>query len=386
VRLEARRLDTLLELVGDLVVVRERLTRVLGARGVLDGEIHEVIDDAARAITTLQQEVLDARLLPVSFVFDRFPRLVRDVARTVGKSVHLVTEGRELALDRALLDAVGDPLVHLIRNAIDHGIEDPAVRLAAGKPQEGRLVLRAVRDGPAICIEVEDDGGGIARDRVVAAARARGLVLPAREALDDGAFDAEAFDDEALLDILAHPGFTTTSEVTTISGRGVGIDAVRARVRSLGGQLELHSEIGVGTRFTLRLPVTVAISRALVVEVAGEPFAIPVVQVEGTEPFVEAHALVRDGMPQVVVMEGLIPLVDLRVRWFGQPAEGEGRQLVRVAGGTRHAALVVEAVLGVQDIVVRPLASPDEASAPWWGGSTVLGDGRSARIVDLSGL
>jgi two-component system chemotaxis sensor kinase CheA len=342
---------------------------------MLDGEITAVMEEAARAITTMQQEVLDARLLPVSFVFDRFPRLVRDVARTLGKSVRLVTEGREQVLDRAVLDAVGDPLVHLIRNAIDHGLEAPAARLAAGKPDEGRLTLRALREGPAICIEVEDDGGGIDRERVLAEARARGLVSPACEALDD----------DALLDVLSHPGFTTAPDVTTVSGRGVGIDAVRARVRSLGGQLELQTEGGVGTRFTLRLPVSVAISRALVVEVQGEPLAVPVAQIEGTEAFVEAHTLVREGVPHVVVVDGVIPMVDLRARWTGQAAEGDGRQLVRVAGGGRQAALLVEAVLGVQDIVVRPLAEQDQA-VPWWGGSTALGDGRMARIVDLSGL
>lgn len=375
VRLEARRLDTLLELVGDLVVARERLTRVLGARGLLDEEVTAVMDEAATAIATLQQEVLDARLLPVSFVFDRFPRLVRDVARTLGKTVSLVTEGRDQAMDRAVLDAVGDPLVHLIRNAIDHGLEAPAAREAAGKPAEGRLTLRALREGPAICIEVEDDGAGIDRERVLAEAGARGLVSPTNEALDD----------DALLDILSHPGFTTAPDVTTVSGRGVGIDAVRARVRSLGGQLELRSERGVGTRFTLRLPVSVAISRALVVEVQGAPLAIPVALVEGTEAFVEAHALVRDGVPQVVVADGVIPMVDLRALWTGVPSEGEGRQLVRVAGGGRQAALLVETVVGVQDIVVRPLAAQD-AAVSWWGGSTALGDGRLARIVDLSGL
>ncbi|MFO0094302.1 MAG: ATP-binding protein [Gemmatimonadaceae bacterium] len=270
VRIDAGRLDTLLDLVGELVITRDRLLRALEATEHPDREVLRAARDSARLVGALEEEVLQARLLPVGQVFDRFPRLVRDLAHDLGKTVRLVTEGREIELDRSVLDAIGELLLHLLRNAIDHGIEAPAVRRAAGKPAEGELVLRAARERTSVVVQVQDDGRGIDRTEVLRRARDLGLV-PA---------DVQALDDDRLRAVIAHPGFSTAREVTRVSGRGVGVDVVNTRVRALGGQMELESIDGVGTVVTLRLPITLAITRALLVEVAGTIFALPAAHVD----------------------------------------------------------------------------------------------------------
>ncbi len=222
--------------------------------------------DTSRLVSALQEEILQTRLVPVGHVFDRFPRLVRDVAREVDKSITFAMEGREIALDRSMLDAIGDPIVHLLRNAIDHGIEPPAEREAAGKPPSGRLVLRALRDRASIVIRVEDDGRGIDRARVLARARAEGRV-PRHRALVGRTRRSSRCSPS--------PGFPRASAVTAVSGRGVGIDVVANRVRGLGGSIDETTEAGRGTVFSRRLPVTLAIVRALLGREGEQTYAVP---------------------------------------------------------------------------------------------------------------
>jgi len=373
VRLDAQHLDTLLELTGELVVTRDRLLRAADSAPA-DRELRRAARDTARLVTALQSAVLEARLMPAADVFDRFPRLVRDVARELGKEVTLVVEGRELEVDRALLDAIGDPILHLLRNALDHGVESRAAREAAGKPPVATLTLRAVRERAALRIEVRDNGRGIDRAAVLARARAQGLAVP--PSLDD---DAE------LLRLVAHPGLTTAASVTSLSGRGVGVDVVQTRVRALGGQLDLQSVAGVGTTFTLRLPSTVAITRALLVEVGGRPFAIPAVHVEEVLAWHPTLRVTRPEGPAVTIRDEVVPLVALGER-FGLPrssgAQEDEAHLAIVEQGGRRAALLVDALVAQQDIVVKPLDLV-RGSAPWFAGATVLGDGRAALIVDV---
>lgn len=398
VRVDLQRLDTLLDLVGELVIARDRLERATasahGAMATVEQRaLAQSVHEASRLVGALQQEVLQLRMVPVGQVFDRFPRLVRDAARELHKEVLLSVEGRDIELDRSLLDGVGEALVHLLRNAVDHGIEDAETRRSVGKAPTGQLRLRATRDRSEVWIDLEDDGRGIDRAQVLARARAMQLVAP----------DLDTLDDEALLAVIGHPGFSTASEVTALSGRGVGIDAVIARVRALGGSLELWSALGVGTRFRVRLPVSLAILRALVVGVSDEAYVLPAAQVVEVLEAAPALREAADGPHQVVVRDATLPLVRLGDR-FGvgrvarrhpltsAPAReiaadgtAAGAHLVVVEAGGRRAALLVDALLGQQDIVVKRFDTV-RGSAPWFTGATVLGDGIPALIVDMGSI
>ena len=384
VRLDARRLDTLLDLVGELVITRDRLLRAIEALDHPDRDVQRAARDAARLVSAMHDEVLQARLLPVGQVFDRFPRLVRDVSRELGKEVAFVMEGRDIELDRSLLDAVGDPILHLLRNALDHGIEDADTRRAAGKTPRGELVLRAVRDRATVVIQVRDDGRGIDRQAVLRRAQQQGLVPG----------DVAALDDETLLRVIAHPGFSTTRKVTSLSGRGVGVDVVNTRVRALGGQLALESREGIGTVVTLRLPVTLAITRALLVKVAGRTFALPTAQVVEVLEYHESLHGHHAERPAVTIRDEVVPLLALGEH-FGlvrSSTDGHGtdgpvseEHLAVVEAAGRRLALRVDALLAQQDIVVKPL-DVVRGAAPWFSGATVLGDGTPALIIDVASL
>ncbi|MCC6243331.1 MAG: chemotaxis protein CheA [Gemmatimonadaceae bacterium] len=375
VRIDRRCLDTLLDLVGELVIARDRLVPMAETADQSSTRaLSKVAHETARLISALQDEVLQARMVPISQVFDRFPRVVRDVARELGKDVQFLTEGREIELDRSLLDAIADPLVHLLRNALDHGIEDATARRAAGKSAVGTLTLRAVRDRAAVVLQVEDDGRGIDRVAILERARTHGLVGDEIQSLDDA----------ALLEILAHPGFSTASAVTSISGRGVGVDVVSTRVRALGGVLELETVTGEGSLFSLRLPVTLAIARALVVQVADERYALPTAHVVEALEFDE-RMLVQGGTREAVTLrDDGVPLIHLRER-FGHQRQVDDSYLVIVEVAARRIALLVDALIAQQDIVVKPFQVV-RGSAPWFSGATVLGDGTPALIVDLGSL
>src|SRR5206468_9078292 len=262
IRVDLRRLDTLMDLIGELVTERGRLNelaaRWLGRGG--DPEIDEVAIQINRLSADLQNEIIQARMTPVWQVFDRFPRLVRDVARELGKQVSFRVEGKEIELDREILDELGDPLVHLLRNSVDHGIEPPAERKRHKKNPEGQIVLAAVRERNTVAISIADDGRGIDRGKILQKAKREGVVGPHVEALSD----------DQLLRVLARPGFSTADAVTAVSGRGVGIDVVLTRLRALGGSIEIRTEPGKGTAFVLRLPVTLAIVRALIAAVGQD--------------------------------------------------------------------------------------------------------------------
>ncbi|MBL0892089.1 MAG: chemotaxis protein CheA [Gemmatimonadaceae bacterium] len=381
VRVDARRLDALLDLVGELVITRDRLLRAVESSEHPDRETQRAARDTARLVSVLQDEVLQARLLPMAQVFDRFPRVVRDMARDLGKEVRFVMEGRDLAVDRSLLDALVDPLLHLLRNAIDHGLEDSATRAAAGKPASGELIVRAARDRASVVVQVQDDGRGIDREAVRRRAETLGLLSAAQAAPD-----APPLDDDALLAIIAHPGFSTASSVSRVSGRGVGVDVVNTRVRALGGQLELETIAGVGTLLTMRLPASLAITRALLVQVAGETFALPAAQVE--EALVWHDDLAAPGSAAISLRDERIPLVALEDVFGLERAEGQRdpeRHVVVAEWGGRRAALLVDALLAQQDIVVKPLERV-RGAAPWFSGATVLGDGSPALIVDVTGV
>lgn len=373
IRVDLARLDAMMKQVGELTVARNRLLELV--RGG-DPAAAELAARISRLVTDLQGEVLGARMTPVGEGFERFPRLVRDLARELGKRIRLDLEGEEIELDRAVLDELVEPLMHLVRNAADHGIESPAEREAAGKPGEGRLLLAASRERRTVAIRVSDDGRGVDRAAVLASAKRDGLADPSVETLSD----------DLLLRVLARPGFTTATRVTGVSGRGVGVEVVLARARALGGTLEVRSEQGRGTTFTLRVPLTLAIVRALLAEAGGERYAVPLAFVAETVEFDPQAVTALRQREALVVRERVIPTVHLHDLVAARNGHRPPRRpTIILEVGERRTALVVDALVGQQDIVIEPFDAP-RGLPPYVGGATILSDGVPALILDAAAL
>jgi two-component system chemotaxis sensor kinase CheA len=342
-----------------------------------DPALVELADRISRLVSGMQAEVIASRMTPVGEVFERFPRLVRDLARDLGKRIRFDLEGEEIELDRSILDEIGDPLLHLIRNAADHGIESPEIRAAAGKPLEGRILLAAARERNSVVLRVADDGRGIDRAAILAKAR--------REDPAGGA-DGDGLTDDALLRVLARPGFSTAHAVSGVSGRGVGVDVAMTRVRQLGGTLEIRSDVGKGTAFQIRVPLTLAIVRALLADAGGERYAVPLAYVAETVDFDPRAVTALRSREALVVREQVIPTVHLRdlVASREHPSPPR-RPTVILEVGERRTALVVDALLGQQDIVVAPFDAP-RGMPPFVGGATILADGAPALVLDAAAL
>ncbi len=375
IRVDLRRLDALMNQVGELVIVRDRLRRLVSHE---TPDLAETVDQASRLIGELQDEIMRARLAPVSQVFDRFPRLVRDAARSLGKRVDFVIEGKEIELDRSMLDEIGDPLVHLLRNSLDHGIEAPAERRAHGKPETGTLRLQASRERSRIIIRVEDDGRGVQRERVLAKAVQNGMVT--RD-------EAAALPDEEVYRLLTRPGFSTAETVTDVSGRGVGLDVVATRVRALGGMLEIFSDAGQGTSMTLQLPQTLAIVRALLVRQSGETYALPLTHVGETVHLLPDEVGTVKGRTVAFLRDEVIPLLGLRqiLRTNGTRPDALKRHAVILEVGEQRIGLEVDALLGQQEIVVKQFDATAD-TLRLFSGATILSDGRPALILDAGSV
>ncbi|MGI9042149.1 MAG: chemotaxis protein CheA [Gemmatimonadales bacterium] len=374
IRVDLGRLDALMKQVGELVVAKNRL--IVLAAAAKDPLFEELSDRIARLVSGMQGEVIAARMAPVGEVFDPFPRLLRDVARDLGKRIRLDMEGEEIELDRSILDEIGEPLLHLIRNAADHGIETPERRTAVGKPAEGRILLSASRERNSVALRVSDDGRGIDRAAILAKAR--------REEMADAS--VETLTDDLLLRVLARPGFSTAEAVSGVSGRGVGVDAVMTRVRALGGTLDVKSEVGRGTTFTIRVPLTLAIVRALLAVAGNERYAVPLAYVAETVEFdLRAVTSVRS-REALLVRDRVIPTVHLRHLVAGAAGPAPPRRpTIILEVGDRRTALVVDALMGQQDIVVEPFDAP-RGMPPFVGGATILADGAPALILDAAAL
>ena len=373
IRVDLRRLDDLMKQVGELVVAKNRLTSISLEAG--DPTLAELSERISRLVSAMQTEVLAARMTPVGEVFERFPRLVRDLSRDLGKQIRFDMEGEEIELDRSILDEIGEPLLHLIRNAADHGIEKPEQRAAAGKPAEGRILLSATRERNTVALRVVDDGGGIDREAILAKARREGA-----------APETDALTDDLLVRVLARPGFSTAQAISGVSGRGVGVDVAMTRVRALGGTLEVRSELGRSTTFLIRVPLTLAIVRALLAEAGGERYAVPLAYVAETVEFDrQAVTAVRD-REALVVRDRVIPTVHLcDLVACPSKAVSARRPTIILEVGERRAALVVDALVGQQDIVVEPFDAP-RGLPSYIGGATILADGAPALILDASAL
>jgi len=373
IRIDLQRVDTLMNLIGELVTSRDQLNQIAAKRA--DAELDDVTLKLSRLTADIQTEIIQVRMTPVWQIFDRFPRLVRDLARDLGKQIEFRVEGKDIELDRAILDEIGDPLVHLLRNAVDHGIEPPAERKAAGKPPAGRIVLSAVREKAKVSIMVSDDGRGIDRQKILEDSKRDGLV-------DE---EVDTLTDELLLRVLARPGFSTAQQVSQVSGRGVGIDVVATHLRSLGGGLELRSEPGEGTTFTLQLPVTLAIVRALTAEVGEECYVLPITHVAETLELDAAAIAGVDGQDGLKYRGDIIPLVDLRDVVDVPGDRPVRRPVVVLQIGGRRSGLVVDTLTGQQEIVVKSF-DPPNGTLPIFSGATILGDGSPVLILDAGGL
>ncbi len=373
VRVDLDRLDALLADLGGLLTARQELER----RAAEDpfASTSRAALQMARRLDRLQERILDVRLAPLTEVFERVPPIVGDVARQLGKQVTVELEGEQLEVDRAILDQLADPLLHLLRNAVDHGIEPPDLRRAAGKRIEGRISVGARREGDVVLLEIADDGRGIDRDAVASRARAMGILEADASLTDDG-----------LLAVLERPGFTTARNVTDVSGRGVGLDVVVARLREIGASLMLTTVPGRGTVFSIRLPTRLGIVRALVLGIADERYVMPLTHVVELVPSDSALIEQQDGRAVLLVRGDPLPIVDLRrlLAYRGVAAPSRRPAVVVEANGQRVAVLA-DAVHGQIDAVVQTIDRPT-GMARWVTGATVLADGEPALMVDLASV
>ncbi len=380
VRVDMRRLDELMNLVGELVINRTRLADIGAAHKLKD--LNETLTRVSQISSSLQNVVMQVRMVPVEQVFDRFPRMVRDLSKKLNKKINLVVEGKETEMDRTVIDEIGDPMVHLIRNAIDHGIEMPEERVARGKSEVGTITLVARHEGNNVLIEVIDDGKGV------------DPTIISRLAIERGLYTSEQLakmPPEEIIKIIFLPGFSTAREVSDLSGRGVGMDAVKAKLEDLNGVLELESKVNEGSRVTIKLPLTLAILPALMVKVGPEMFAIPLGSVLETMDITRQDINIVQHQEVTLLRGDVLPIIRLR-NVLGVPTSEEDQKnieaktdeisIVICASGDKRAGFMVDELLGQQEIVIKSLGNL-LGGLPGIMGATMRGDGSIALILDI---
>jgi two-component system chemotaxis sensor kinase CheA len=377
IRVDIERLDTLMNLFSELLIDRVRLEQL--ASEIKKSELTETVEHMTRVSSDLQSIVLKLRMVPIDTVFNRFPRMIRDVAKTLNKKVDLIITGADTELDRTVVDEIGDPLVHLLRNAVDHGVEPTADRIAAGKLETGTIYLRAFHSGNHVFIEIEEDGRGINRDNVLKAAIKKGVVTQEQ---------ALKLSDEEVYLLLFSSGFSTAEKISDISGRGVGLDVVKTKIESLGGRVQVSSKLGKGTKFSVQLPLTLSIISAMLIRLGNEKYAIPLSSIVETSAIQPEQIRTAHGNRLVDYRNSVIPLVPLSVL-FDVPGASEEyeseTQIVVIRKGEKLAALVVDEFIGQQEIVIKTLGKylTDMLAI---SGATILGDGQVALIIDTNAL
>jgi two-component system, chemotaxis family, sensor kinase CheA len=374
VRVDTKRLDDIMNLVGELVLVRNRLSTL---KSTMENEaMSKAVANLDLVTSDLQTAVMKTRMQPIKKVFGRFPRVVRDIARTLKKEINLELQGEETDLDKNLVEALADPLVHLVRNAVDHGIEMPDARVKAGKPRTGTVVLAAEQEGDHILLTIQDDGGGMDPNVL------RGKVI------EKGLMDADSaarLTDKECYDLIFMPGFSTKSEISDVSGRGVGMDVVKTRISQLNGTVDIDSAKGRGTIIIIKVPLTLAIMPTLMVKLNSRTFALPLSSVSEIFPLDTRRTNHIDGQLVVMVRDKPLPLYYLQ-RWLtpGDDDSGIG-QVVMVHVGNQRVGFVVDHVLGQEEVVIKPLGALLHG-LPGFSGATITGDGRIALILDVPSL
>ncbi|MCZ8512350.1 chemotaxis protein CheA [Paenibacillus filicis] len=377
IRVDIERLDTLMNLFSELLIDRVRLEQL--ASEIRKNELTETVEHMARVSSDLQNIVLKLRMVPIDTVFNRFPRMIRDVAKTLDKKVDLIITGADTELDRTVIDEIGDPLVHLLRNAVDHGLEPTADRIRLEKPETGTIYLRAYHSGNHVFIEIEEDGRGINREGVLKKAIQNGLIT---------AEQASRLADEEVYMLLFASGFSTAEKISDISGRGVGLDVVKTKIESLGGQVHVSSKWGKGSKFSVQLPLTLSIIAAMLIRLKYEKFAIPLSSIVETMAVQKEQIRTVHGNRMVEYRSSVIPLIPL-AQVFEVPGASDeienDTQIVVIRKGDKLAALVVDEFIGQQEIVLKSLGKY-LTNLFAVSGATILGDGQVALIIDTNAL
>lgn len=384
VRVDVTRLDALMNLIGELVIDRTRIAQIGSDLGSKFNDpnidaLEETVSHIARITSDLQDQIMKARMMPIETVFNRFPRVVRDLAQKLGKDVKLELVGGETELDRSVIEVIGDPLLHILRNSVDHGLESPETREEVGKPRQGRVLVRAYHQDNHIVIEIRDDGRGIDAEKIRKKAVEKELLTKDQ---------ADRLTDREALQYIFSSGFSTAAEVSEVSGRGVGMDIVRSNIQRLGGLIDLETEVGKGSRFVLRLPLTLAIIRGLLTRVGEQVIVLPLGSVVETL-LVEVDSIQTVNRNEVIVLRGqTLPLVRLNDMFDIQSREDsteDGQYVVVVGLAERRIGLAVDGLIGEKEVVIKSL-SRFCGDVPGISGATILGDGNVALIADVNGI
>ncbi|MDF1506568.1 chemotaxis protein CheA [Robertmurraya sp. DFI.2.37] len=376
IRVNIERLDILLNLFEELVIDRGRLEQI--SNDLKNQELHETVERMSRITGDLQNIILNMRMVPVETVFNRFPRMVRQLARDLGKKVNLEIIGAETELDRTVIDEIGDPLVHLIRNALDHGLETPDVRKANGKNEEGTVVLKAFHSGNHVFIEIDDDGAGIKKQKVLEKAIKNGIINEQT---------ASTLTDKEVFELIFASGFSTADKISDVSGRGVGLDVVKNTIESLGGAISIESREGKGSTFSIQLPLTLSIISVMLVEIEKEKFAVPLSSIIETAIVKKAEILNAHNQKVIDFRGKVVPLLFLKdiFQVPSQEEEDEFYSVVIVRKGDKMAGLIVDSFIGQQEVVLKSLGNY-LTNVFAISGATILGDGQVALIVDCNAL
>lgn len=383
VRVDIEKLDDLMNLVSELIIAKNGLVSVSGASATQDQSFNEQIEYLERITTNLHESVMKVRMVPIESVVNRFPRMIRDLSKKLNKEMELIMTGEDTELDRTVIDEIGDPLMHMLRNAADHGLESTIDRLKIGKPKVGTIRLDAYQDGNNVTIEVSDDGGGIDVEKIK------------RKAIEKGTLSeeqAEYMSEKEAIDLLFQPAFSTAEKISDVSGRGVGLDVVKNKIEGLGGDVEVVSKLGEGTTFIVRLPLTLAIIQALMVDVSGEKYALPLNSIVTLEEILPEDIKYVHTKEVINLRGSVIPIVRLNevldiapVEKEDEDTDDDGMIVVIVKKGDKQAGLVIDKLLGQQEIVIKPLGKfirvPKMIS-----GATILGNGEVALIIDSNTL
>lgn len=378
IRVDIDKIDALINMVGELVITQSMLSQFGEEFDITRLEkLKDGLGQLERNTRELQESVMRIRMIPISFAFNRFPRMIHDMCSKLGKNVQLKLSGESTELDKTVMEKIGDPLVHLVRNSMDHGIETPEGRRNAGKPEQGTVHLNAYHQGGNIVIEITDDGAGLNRDKIIAKAVQRGLVEPGVE-----------LPDSRIYDLVFHPGFSTADKVTDVSGRGVGMDVVKKNIQALGGMVEVRSEVGVGSTFTIRLPLTLAILDGQLIRVKDQTYIAPLVSIIESLQIESRYVNAVAGKAEVYKLrEDYIPIVRLGELFEldKEPKSLEKGLLVVVEGDNQKVGLLVDDLLAQQQVVIKSLET-NYKKVEGLSGATILGDGTVALILDVSGI
>ena len=373
VRVDIEKLDTLMNLMGELVINKVRLEQIGQTHRLAD--LTETLEQMDRVTTDLQNIVMKVRMVPVSSVFNRFPRMVRDIAKELNKEINLTIEGEETELDRTVIDEIGDPIMHLLRNSCDHGVEEPDVRESKGKPRAGEVGLIARHEGNNVVIMVTDDGAGIDAAKIRAKAVEKGMISQE---------EADKMDDADAVRLVFLPGFSTADHISDISGRGVGMDVVRSKIEALSGHVDVETKIDEGSVFKIKLPLTLAIIQAMLVKVQEEMYAIPLGSIDSTINIQESEIKTVQNKEVIVLRGEIIPIIRMeKMLQVPHVKDSDETFVVVVHTGDAKAGIVVDNLIGQQEIVIKTLGSLF-TGLKMFSGATVLGDGRVALILDVA--